>query len=429
MLSEDQILEIQKLKNFGISNAEIAYNMEISVGSVYKYANLAAPILSNSALYTQQVENSEQNPIPKLLEPYTELISDLLRRKVYNSSKVYQNLVTAGFKGSYVIVNDFIRKKERERYPNRIRIYQKVETEPGEQAQVDWGYFGKIKVNGDITNLYAFVYVLSYSRAMFAKFVTSQKQRTFQECHVQAFKRLGIPKRIRYDNVKTVVISRKRTEAGGEYIVYNFDFSNFARYYNFEVEICPPYYPQSKGKVESGVKYLRKNFWNGEKFKKTFNFIDELNNKLTLWLNSHANNRIHSTTRERPVDRWNKEKQDLFIIDNFPAYQNCQLSSRRASQNSMVTYKRSAYWVPQEFARRKIDIKEIDNGGMVKLEFQFKGKKIIEYPFASKIGSWILPKDNSMLLNKKRQKLIVREKIWNIEVQKSNLEYYDKFIN
>src|SRR5204862_98653 len=107
-------------------------------------------------------------------------------------------------------------------------------------------------------------------------FVVRQNQQTLQACHIHAFEKIGIPQIILYDNMKTVVLGRKKLADGSKKIQYNPAFLDFARYYGFEVKACPPYWPRAKGKVESGVKYLKNNFMVGESFGKTFKSLDEL---------------------------------------------------------------------------------------------------------------------------------------------------------
>lgn len=430
MLNQEQIIILEGHLKSGLSKSEIAITMGLSLGTIYKYTNLLKYNISNSTEFDQKPIEVDKNEIinstPHILKPYLDLIEEQIHRKIYNSSKIYQNLQLNGFTGSYGTVNNYIRQKEVKNNPQKYRAYQRIETEAGEQAQVDWGYIGKIKIEDRIFKLYVFVYTLSYSRMAYAEFMTSQKQRLLQECHMHAFERIGIPKKLRYDNMKTIVISRKKVN-GKEIINYNFDFLNFAKYYKFEPEVCPPYYPRSKGKVESGVKYIKNSFMDGEKYKKTFLSINELNKKLWGWLEKIANQRVHGTTKERPVDRYLREKEHLFITDGYPRYQDNLFSSRRASQSSMVTYKNSAYWVPEFYARKKINISEVICDGITKIELYFRERRIAEYPLAQKSGSWILPKDFGSKEKRQNDK-VKKHLIFSTEVESRDLDYYNQFI-
>jgi hypothetical protein len=245
---------------------------------------------------------------------------------------------------------------------------------------------------------------------------------------MNAFEKLGVPKKIRYDNVKTVVNSREKLFGGDERITYNFDFLNFSRYYKFEPELCPQYYPRSKGKVEAGVKYLRNNFMSGQVFKKTFRSVDELNEKLSEWLKRSANSRIHATTKQKPSDLWLKEKAILFLIKDYPRYNNLAMQSRWSSQNSMVTYKKNSYWVPPDYARKKIDIEERVENGICKLSLYFKGTKIVEHVKATTFGGWFLPKDYGLKGKKKAaaiEERVISNPLYNVKVDVRDMDYYN----
>ena len=116
---------------------------------------------------------------------------------------------------------------------------------------------------------------------------------TFIRCHLHAFEALGgIPRRCLYDNAKVVVLGRD----GDGSPVWNDKFLDFALRLGFEAKLCRPYRPRTKGKVESGVKYVKQNFWLGASFA-------GLNQKARVWIDTVANVRVHGTTEERPIDR------------------------------------------------------------------------------------------------------------------------------
>ncbi|HEX9504360.1 MAG TPA: IS21 family transposase [Patescibacteria group bacterium] len=413
MLKIQEINKIKDLIGFDYNIKQISEILGISLATVYKYKAISN---LNSKLPTD-------SNYPSKLAPFVNLIEAEIKRGVFNSVKIHRKLTENGCQASYSLVNSLVRDKVIQKKV-RKQLYQRVETAPAEQAQVDWGHFGKIIIDGQKFNLYVFAYQLAYSRIIYAEFVTSQKQLVLQRCHIHAFNKLGVPKKIRYDNMKTVVTSRKKVN-DKVYINYNFEFLNFAKYYKFEPEACPPYYPQSKGKIESTVKYIKSDFIKGEKFNKTFKSIDELNQKLWLWIDNVANVRVHATTHEKPIERWMEEKGNLFFTKDYPIYENNIRSSRRASQNSMVTYKLSAYGVPPLYARKKIDVVEKIVSGVNKLYFYFKGKKIMEHNLAKKRGEWILPE--TLPSKQTNQKKVAEGRL--VEVQERDLEYYNQFFN
>ncbi len=135
---------------------------------------------------------------------------------------------------------------------------RRFETPPGQQAQVDWGTFGRLTSPTELPRtISGFVMTLGYSRAMFADVATDQTLPTFLRLHKAAFAALGgVPRELLYDHVKTVVLG---LDDRGE-IRWQPQFADFARYWGFIPRLCHAYRPQTKGKVESGIGYVRKNF-------------------------------------------------------------------------------------------------------------------------------------------------------------------------
>jgi len=134
------------------------------------------------------------------------------------------------------------------------KVTERFKTPPGKQAQVDWGSFRKPqrkKVQG-------FVMTLGWSRASYLDFEDSQALPVFLACHERAFHYFGgVPEEILYDRAGTVLI---RDNERGE-PVFHPGLLDFAGHYGFRPRVCHAYRPQTKGKIESGIKYVRRNFW------------------------------------------------------------------------------------------------------------------------------------------------------------------------
>ncbi len=428
MLSKEIIGKIKNLKEIGRSNAEISHLLKISYPTVLKY-------LRKNYNKTEKIEQKTSDSsllVPSSIEGFTDEINEYIKSEVTSSKKIEIELRNKGYKGSYQSLNKYIKNLKESNIIKKTSSYFRIETEPGEQAQVDWGSFGTIVINGIKLNLYAFVYVLSYSRAIYAEFVTNQKQKTLQGCHIHAFKYLGgVPKKIRYDNMKTVVIGRKK-DIEGEFINWNFEFKNFAKYYQFEPELCPRYYPRSKGKVEAGVKFLRNNFFQGETFNKTFYGVDDLNSKLQKWIEEYANKRKHPILENSVTDAWEKEKPMLRSSSDFEDLINNIPQISRVSGISMVSYKKASYWVPKEYVHYKVEVREVAKNGLNIVEFHTKEGKIAEYTLASP-GSWILPDDRELIKNNsKKNEVIKRVKenpLYSLKIETRDLGYYQKVID
>ena len=139
-----------------------------------------------------------------------------------------------------------------------IEVTTILDFKPGECAQVDFGAGPKLmnEVTGEIISTWIFVMVLAWSRHMYAEIVTNQNVPTWLECHRHAFDFFGgVVKRVVIDNPKCAI-----TKACYYNPVVQRAYEDYAQAYGFMISPCPPRDPQKKGRVESGVKYVKKNF-------------------------------------------------------------------------------------------------------------------------------------------------------------------------
>jgi hypothetical protein len=160
-----------------------------------------------------------------------------------------------------------------------------------------------------------------------------------------------------HDNLKTAVLERK---ADGT-IHWNPRYLDFAHYYGFTPKACRPYRAQTKGKVESGIRYVRGNFWPGLRF---FGLAD-LNEQAIGWLDMTANVRVHGTTGEVPFERLAMEP--LQSLAGKPDYDTSLISFRRVSKDCFISYDGNYYSVPAEYARKTVEVKEIEDGQLIVL--------------------------------------------------------------
>ncbi len=230
---------------------------------------------------------------------------------------------------------------------------RRFETPPGHQAQVDWGDVGTVEVEGKKHKLSGFVFTLGYSRAIFADVATDQSLPTFLRLHEEAFRQLGgVPQEILYDQVKTVVLD---IDARGE-IVWHPIFRDFARYWGFRPWLCHAYRPQTKGKVESGIRYLRSSFLCGRQASS----VDDLRAQLRGWIAEVANQRVHGTTYQVIYDAWQQEKLHLQPLAGRAAYPYMPEQARRVTRDAYIAYQTNRYSVPWLAAGQEVTVREID---------------------------------------------------------------------
>jgi transposase len=231
-----------------------------------------------------------------------------------------------GYAGGYTILTDWLRPQ---RECARVAAVRRFETAPGEQAQVDWGHLGGVEMSGQVRQLWGFTFTLGYSRMMMAEAALDQKLGTLLRMHEEAFRQLGgVPREILYDRMKTIW---QGTDERGE-IVWNPVFVDFARYWGFTPRLCRPGRPlgraQTKGKVESGVKYVRRNSLCGLLGREP-GTGEDLNIQLRQWIWEVANQRVHGTTHEPVIARWEADRLALQPLDGRPICMPARSCARR----------------------------------------------------------------------------------------------------
>ncbi len=174
----------------------------------------------------------------------------------------------------------------------------RFETAPGRQGQVDFAHFrlpwGK---------RYALIVVLGYSRLLWVQFYTRQTMKALMHGLESSFSYFGgVPSELLFDQMKAVVIEDGRYDDGA--LVENPEFMRYAYHWNFRIRACRPYRAQTKGKVERPIRYLRESFFYG----RTFTSDDDLNAQALHWLETEAKVRSHGTLKERPLDRFERER-------------------------------------------------------------------------------------------------------------------------
>lgn len=286
---------------------------------------------------------------PCLLEPFKAYVKQRMEEGCLNAVVLFDEIKTQGYAGKTTMLRYFMSPLR----PTVIaQATERYETPPGQQAQVDWGLF-KVKWNGIYKRLYAFVMVLGFSRMLYVEFTENERLDTLMGCHLRAMQYFGGRTRTcLYDNMKTVVSGQ---DERGE-VVWNERFAKFAQYHGFSLRRCRPYRARTKGKVESGVKYVRKNFWPRVR---TFTDLHDLNLQARMWMDQTANARIHATTHEVPRDRWLREELQPF---NLTPFESVYRHARKVSSDCLVSYNAHRYSVPHRYVGHSVDVEDQNNG-------------------------------------------------------------------
>jgi len=290
-----------------------------------------------------------RRPRPGILDAYKPYLEQRASHGVLNATKLHGELGTQGYTGGIAVVRRFLSPLR----PRTVSVTERFETLPGQQAQVDWASCGHLWDGEQRRPLSAFVLTLGYSRRQYVEFTLRQDLEHFLRCHVHAFAYFGgLPHELLYDNLKTAV--DHRTPDGT--VVWNPRFRDFADYYGFTPRACRPYRPQTKGKVERGIRYLKGNFLLG--LDRNAATVETLNRDGLAWLRETADVRVHGTIHERPSDRWPAEQAALQAIGERPAFDTSYVTQRLVSREGVLSYGGYRVEVPPEHAGRVVLLKE-----------------------------------------------------------------------
>ena len=308
---------------------------------------------------------------PSKLDPYKPYLEERLGSAVWNARVLLRELRQRGYAGGYTILADWLRPQ---REAARVVAVRRFETAPGEQAQVDWEHLGDLEMNGQARKLWGFAFTLGYSRMMMAEAALDQKLGTLLRMHEEAFRQLGgVPQEILYDRMRTVW---QETDERGE-IVWNPVFLDFARYWGFQPRLCRPYRAQTKGKVESGVKYVRRNFLCGLLGREPGG-LEDLNTQLRQWVWEVANQRVHGTTHQQVMARWDADQFALQPLDGRPPYPYVDEELRQVARDAFVHWQGSRYSVPWIYAGKQVWVRE----QVGRVEVRYGARRIADHQVA-----------------------------------------------
>jgi transposase len=265
----------------------------------------------------------------------------------YNGAVLHRELTELGEKCCYAAVAKYIapwRAAWRGPEPT-VRF----ETGPGEQGQVDWGtswiYLGEQRVR-----VHLFTMVLGFSRRLFAKAYRSEGVVSLLDGHAAAFEHFGgRPQSLLYDNPRTIVTAKDETTGR---VVWNATFKERMDFYGVQTRLCRYYRAQTKGKVESGVKYVKGNALAGRRFPS----LEELNAYLLRWILEVADQRVHGTTHEKPADRFARAER-LVAVDGRAPTPRERIESRVVPRDGYVAVDANRYPVPLEWAGTRVEVR------------------------------------------------------------------------
>ena len=358
MFTLEDFMNVRDLKQQGLSVSAIARQLDIDRKTVRKH------LLEPPQPYRRE------HPAACKIDAYRSYLRERWEQGVHNSRELWEEIRGRGYSGGYsrvkVVVGPW-REEERE------RAFVRFETGPGEQSQMDWGHFG----NWEGRRLYGFGLLLCYSRMRYVEFTQRQDIQHLLECMVHAFGYLdGVTECVLTDRMKTVLLDQK----GGE-LHFHKKFLDCAAYYGFVPRVCRPYRPETKGKIESTMGFVKKNFWPGIHFES----LGDLNRQARAWAEK-VNHQVHGTTREVPYERVGQERR--LRIDEQPAYDTSYMEDRRVAKDCTLSYRGNRYSVPYRYAGKTVVVREPVAGG--RLEIYRDIRVIAEHRLAAGRGVMVI---------------------------------------
>jgi transposase len=333
MLNVDQWAEIRRLHRVeGMSIRAISRRLGVARETVTRAVRAKGP-----PVYRRRAGSSK-------LDPFKHRIADLLEEYPRLSGvRVHEILHAEGYAGGITILRDYLRQVR----PRPIHAFQRTVYPAGEIGQVDWARmpdpipdaFGKLRP------VHAFVMVLGYSRMLTVVFSFRTRLADFLRCHGEALEFFGgVPRIIVYDNLKSVVLRRRRAE-----VTFNPHFLPFADRYAFRPLATWPREPHQKGLVERPISYVKNNFWYGRKFAG----MEDLQTQGHQWRDTICNVRLHSGLDERPIDRFEIERAQLLALPDEP-HQAEEILFAKASRWGYLRLDANDYSVPLMLAGSRL---------------------------------------------------------------------------
>jgi transposase len=290
------------------SERSIAKDLGISRPTIHKYkikAELEGYLEDSRSLPGTDELGRSLGPAPQppktvsSLEAYRAVVEQLLEKGIKMTTILQRLREDHGYRGSYSSVRRCVAQIR----PPEKEVYVRVHSEPGEEMQVDFGSIGQLfdPQTGKVRSGYVFVATLSYSRHQYAEIVFDQKISTWIGLHQRAFVFFGgVPGRVVLDNLKAAVVKALVVDP-----ILGEAYRELAQHYHFIISPNRPATPRHKGKVESGVNYVKSNFFAGQEFVD----IECANRRLQVWIMEIAGVREHGTTHQAPLKLFREVEQ------------------------------------------------------------------------------------------------------------------------
>lgn len=362
MLTMYKQITIKTLDRQGVKQSEIAKQIGC-------HRHTIANVLSRENLIEKQTRQKGS-----LFDPYQQQIKEWTEKKVSILRQFEMLTETYGISSTYVNLCKYIQA----RFPKQQETYGVQTVNPGEVAEIDFGYLGMFPGPLDkLVKTYGLAVILPYSRLDFYAITYDQRLETLIKELENAFAYFGgVPKRIKVDNMKTAILRNQHYD-----LEFNQDFLEFAYHYNTVIVPCTPYSPEQKGTVESGIKYLQGNFISG----RTFTDSADMKQQLTAWMTNYANQRIHGTTRKVPMQVFEAEEKVKLQSLPYAPFAFFNRGTRTVTSNCHIHFANNYYSVPSYLVGK--DVTTRWNEHLLRIIHQ--GEQVALHSITREIGTYV----------------------------------------
>jgi transposase len=328
--------EIRRLHEVeGLSKRAIAGRLHCCRSTISKALAMSPPASWTRVARRGSPLDRYQQKIDALVAQYPDL----------SAVRIWQEIRKGpdGYPGSVITVRRYVRKIR----PPRGRVYQEVLYEPGQAMQVDWGHCGQLKIGTTSRRVSVFVAVLCYSRWCYIQFTLSQRKAEFYRAIVHALEFFGAsPRRIIFDNAKAAVIN-----GSGRNACLHPEFLALCGHFCLEPIACERRDPQSKGIVEAGVRYVKRNALEGRA--DPLIYWEDYQRLAVAWRDEVANVRVHQATGERPLDRFQRERPSLRALPSS-RLDTDEIVTAVVTSHARIQFDGNRYSVPPEVAGKPV---------------------------------------------------------------------------
>lgn len=303
------------------------------------------------AVDTSRFSNCRFKGQALILDPYRDFIRATVEQYPrLRATRLLEMIRSRGYEGSVFPLRRYVRLIR----PTPIcEAFFRLSTLPGEEAQVDWGSFGKIRVDGALRPLSCFVMVLSWSRATFARFTLDQTLESFLRCHVQAFKAFGgVPRSALYDNLKSVVLERE-----GDLIRFHPRIQELAGHYHFAAKPVAVARGNQKGRVERRIRDLRESFFAA----RSFGSLEDLNCQLDTWIRTIAHQRLVPGDADKRVAEALLEEQNSLLPLPEHSFPTDTIRAVSSGKTPYLRFDKNDYSIPHTLIKKPLTLVASDS--------------------------------------------------------------------